>query len=541
MARLRIAGVVVLLLASSANAQLDQHLKDLLAILNLTRSDLGIYKDYLPDPDRLPLNRNLLRDPYAGPDWLRTFSDSLAAAGPAGMIARASGLLGKRLLNRETGNVSIASVTQRKRMAGATSLVGLVHPDSALSARRRDNLIAEGRRVRLDSLISQTVKYFDAVLGLPFEVPTPFGTATIGSTGPDVYTDHHALILDPGGDDIYVGVAGVSSESAAVSICVDWSGDDRYEGRVASGLGGIGLLVDRGGDDTYVGLDETQGAGIAGFGVLLDISGDDRYSAGVASQGFGLYGLGLLIDKTGNDNLECEFLGQGAAGPGGVGILLDREGTDVYAAGGRYPDFREEGVYTRSMSQGFSLGLQTEASGGVGMLIDLSGDDDYRVEYFGQGASHWGGVGVLHDRAGDDTYRARRYAQGSGVHLSAGLLVDDLGNDVYSMWGVGQGCGHDLATGVLADGEGDDIYTIKWLGQGAASGNGVGILLEHAGDDVYKAGQQNTQGYGEVSRNFGSVGVLLDGNGRDKYRATTGQVVTTGTVGGRYDVGEVSP
>jgi hypothetical protein len=218
-------------------------------------------------------------------------------------------------------------------------------------------------------------------------------------------------------------------------------------------------------------------------------------------------------------------------------VLCDGAGDDRYEAGGRYADFREEGVHL-SMAQGFSGGIRPLASGGMGVLYDEGGDDTYEAEYFAQGSSFWGGAGVLIDRAGRDRYEARRYAQGSGSHLAVGVLLDEAGDDRYSLWGVGQGCGHDLSVGALIDRQGDDEYLAEWLAQGAGNANGVGMLDEREGDDLYSAGRDDTQGYGSAYRDHGSIGLLIDRAGVDRY-VGAGQddsLWTGGTCGTGVDV-----
>jgi hypothetical protein len=93
-----------------------------------------------------------------------------------------------------------------------------------------------------------------------------------------------------------------------------------------------------------------------------------------------------------------------------------------------------------------------------------------------------------------------------------------MGDDVYISHGVSQGCGHDLAFGMLWDKSGDDNYLAQSLSQGAGSANGFGILVDEEGDDGYYVSMKNnTQGYGNPRRDYGSVGMLLDFSGTDQY------------------------
>ena len=119
----------------------------------------------------------------------------------------------------------------------------------------------------------------------------------------------------------------------------------------------------------------------------------------------------------------------------------------------------------------------------------------------------------------------------------AGVLVDVLGNDVYDVWGVGQGCGHDLAVGLLFDRNGDDAYQATWLGQGAGSANGMGWLDDWAGADRYRAGREDAQGYGVLSRDYGSIGLVIDRAGADVYegRGENGSLWRGGHYGAGID------
>jgi hypothetical protein len=529
----------------------------------LSRSDLAIAKDYLPDPDRVSITRRLMSDPLAAELWLEDLARELSSGDDVAGIGIAARLLAGDLTAvsqsdtfRTDGDLvtlllQLGPMIRDSVTASFPDLLGLVRPDTTLTSPAQDALLEFGRSIptiRLLSIVAGILQH-DTIGSLlrgedppkmePSYFDTPLGRVSIGSEQDDVYRDSHLLIIDPGGDDVYVGVAGVSSDVLPVSVTIDWNGNDRYEKSAATGRFGIGVLIDFSGDDLYEGKNGTQASGVGGVGLLIDQEGDDTYNAAIGAQGFGLFGVGVLIDNQGDDNYSCDMLGQGAAGPGGVGLILDRVGDDTYRAGGQFRDFRESGEYAQSMSQGFSYGLQTEASGGVGILVDLMGADRYETEYFGQGAAFWAGLGALYDQKGNDEYAARRYAQGCGLHLSMGILVDHFGNDVYSVWGVGQGVGHDLAVGVLADNNGDDRFAATWMAQGVGNGNGTGMLINRAGDDVYRAEREDTQGYGTGSRGFGSIGVLLDLKGEDRFRRS-GQrrIVVSGEIGVRYDVAD---
>ena len=352
---------------------------------------------------------------------------------------------------------------------------------------------------------------------------TPFGEVLVGGKGPTTYAEDAALILDLGGDDEYLARAGGACPDLPVSLCVDLSGDDRYVSDVPYTQGaaafGIGVLVDGAGDDVYVASSSAQGCGVAGIGILLDREGSDRYEGDTFVQGAAAFGIGALWDSDGPDAYCANLFSQGFGFVGGVGVLMERGGDDTYFAGGTYPDLREKGRYTQSLSQGFGYGYRDRASGGIGILADYRGNDAYCAEYFGQGAAYWYAMGILFDGAGNDRYVARRYAQGAGTHLCVGALLDEGGDDRYLSWGVSQGCGHDLAVGMLLDAGGEDAYASDWLSQGAGNANGIGLLVDERGDDRYEDTGQS-RGYGASAREYGSIGVLLDLSGADEYAGT---------------------
>ena len=319
-------------------------------------------------------------------------------------------------------------------------------------------------------------------------IETEFGRIMIGGPGRTHYKGDSFMVIDLGGDDIYENNAGASTPELHFSISIDLSGDDKYitKANLSQGRGllGTGILADIKGNDLYIGARYSQGSGIFGGGILLDLDGDDRFIAESLSQGAGIFGIGMLINIGGNDIYEARLSSQGFAHVKGFGVLIDISGDDFYLAGGKYPDHRDPEHSTKSLSQGFAIGIRPfvspiGASGGIGALIDMQGNDYYIGDYFAQGSSYWYSLGILHDMNGDDTYIAGRYAQGAGVHTSAGTLIDEDGNDSYIVtFGVSQGMGYDFGIGVLADIHGDNSYQGGILSGGAATCGGIGILYD---------------------------------------------------------------
>ncbi len=349
-----------------------------------------------------------------------------------------------------------------------------------------------------------------------------FGKIIIGGPGRTRYTGDAFMTIDLGGDDVYENNAGGATVEYPFSITIDLAGNDRYITRktVSQGAGfmGTGILADVEGNDIYMSEKVSQGAGIFGGGVLLDLHGDDIYKGESDVQGAGIFGIGALIDSHGADVYEASVKSQGFAYVKGFGVLADLEGGDFYRAGGKYPDQREPGYATLSLSQGFAIGmrpLESEegASGGIGLLIDRDGNDKYIGDYFSQGASYWYSLGILHDMNGDDTYIAGRYSQGAGIHTSAGVLIDEKGDDSYTVtFGVSQGAGHDYGIGVLADFDGDNTYKEGVLSKGAATCGSIGILYDKYGKDSYltEGGVHESGDESDYCRASG-FGILMNG------------------------------
>ena len=351
-------------------------------------------------------------------------------------------------------------------------------------------------------------------------------TVALGSPGPDRFDAD--VVLDPGGDDLY----------EHVQFVIDLGGDDTYK-ECASGLLDAGLIVDLAGNDTYISRNVGQGGAVCGVSLLVDRAGDDTYVASQLSQGSGVLGVGMLFDLAGNDSYRGARFVQGFGGVWGLGVLSDVAGNDEYWAGGTFTHDPLLPENYQSLSQGFGFGLRPDASGGVGILADHGGNDVYHAEVFGQGASYWFSLGILVDTSGHDKYDLFQYGQGAGIHLSAGVLLDRRGSDAYSCNnGVAQGSGHDWGVGLLWDQDGPDCYQGSGMSQGGANANGIGMLIDRAGNDSYAGWNVKNQGDSFFARGTVGLGVLLDLQGEDKYThgGKDGATWTRGTVGVGRDV-----
>jgi hypothetical protein len=354
------------------------------------------------------------------------------------------------------------------------------------------------------------------------------GRCVIGGKGTNHYTGDFSFILDLGGNDIYELPP---AKTGSYRFVCDVEGDDTYLSKTGegSGIGCVDVLFDINGNDTYRAENFSQGAGLLGIGILADFNGDDLYYSHWCSQGAAFLGIGLLFDASGNDNYVADVYSQGFGYTKGFGILMERDGNDSYKAGWKIPDSRDPKRAHLSMSQGFGFGMRPwslgiGADGGIGVLTDYNGDDVYNADFFSQGGSYWYSLGILYDRKGCDRYTAGQYSQGSGIHLSFGALLDDEGNDMYDAYaGLEQGNSHDWSSGCLEDLEGDDTYRGYSSSQGSALTVAFAYLYDKQGDDMYIIKNTDTtysEGGGRLqpTRKGGSLGILLDlGKGNDVY------------------------
>lgn len=362
----------------------------------------------------------------------------------------------------------------------------------------------------------------------------------------------YLLILDLGGDDLYLAGGANASASNWASVLLDVSGNDRYlsheelasstvsafagrssgTARPAQGgaLMGAALVLDMSGNDIYRCIRPAQGSGVFGVGALVDYQGQDVYDAYTNSQGFGDTGVGILIDGSGDDGYSCFSQSQACGLTLGAGILSELGGNDVYISNDEQIDFPspQSSAHNVSMSQGAGYGLRADFSdghslgGGLGFLLDTAGDDSYACAVFGQGVGYWQGIGAVCDLAGNDRYSGLWYVQGACAHFAIGYLEDRQGDDVYkATMNMAQGAGHDFSVGWLTDGGGNDSYSAPNLSLGAGNASGIGVFREVSGNDTYASsgttlGKANP-GEGAFRSQAICMGVFVDEKGSDAY------------------------
>ena len=394
-------------------------------------------------------------------------------------------------------------------VAAARALAPLASP----AARRRLRQVAgDLRRAPLPAGLP------DAFTGeFVFAAHTEWGWVLVGDRGDNFYGEDALFILDLGGDDVYAGNAGAPSLIASGSA----SGEDGglVPTPTLQRAAPVGVVLDLGGDDRYIGnRPGSIGGGLGGVGLLVDARGNDLYQGGRLTQGAAFCGVGILIDEEGDDTYLARESAQAAA-YFGLGILWDQEGRDIYSA--------------TQYAKGFG------GTRGLGLLLDRRGDDRYLADravpsgygtagvYNGwsQGAGCGfrgycsGGVGVLVDEAGDDEYQAGNFSQGVGYFFGLGILVDGGGRDAYRGTRYTQGASAHQAAGVLIDAGGDDRYRGRVAAnQGGAWDVGVAVLEDRGGDDEYLA---DDLAQGAAAMN--GLAILLDWAGADRYEARSGQ------------------
>ena len=356
---------------------------------------------------------------------------------------------------------------------------------------------------------------------------TKWGAIVLNGAADDRYVggSDAAFIADLGGDDFYANNTGSSVPGAIPSaVLVDFAGNDHYESwqLMCEGCGflGVGILLDCAGDDSYVGIRYAQGAGFMGIGVLADAEGNDTYRAIDYGQGVGQFGAGLLLDDRGRNRYEGHQACQGVGFTWGVGLLYsaDANGDDTYYCKGQIASGYEDPGSYEGWGQGLGCGHRPYASGGVGLLVDQGGSDLYEGGTFSQGGGYFYGLGILNDRAGDDHYRGSRYNMGFTAHQAVGVFLDDAGNDhYYTCHFVAMGMAWDESNTLFVDRAGDDVYFAPGFAFGTSAMNGFTLFEDGGGSDKY-VGARPAGVSGNSYHNGTSIGYFLDlGAGKDEF------------------------
>lgn len=345
------------------------------------------------------------------------------------------------------------------------------------------------------------------------------------------------VVIDLGGDDIYR--EGTVSPERRVLVLIDLGGNDRYTGAKAGVQGsavlGVSALIDAFGNDTYEAGDISQGSCLAGSGILIDLAGNDSYKGLRRTQGHAICGVGILIDRAGTDRYRGALLAQGVGGPLGFGLLDDLSGNDHFYAGGLYPNVYGDTPGYSGWSQGMGVGPRGVANGGLGVLLDGSGDDVYECDYFSHGGGYWFAAGFARDFGGNDRRIAStqtafeggprkekpflRWGFAFGCHFAAGFLFDDDGDDTYGGYASsGTGFAWDFGVTALCDFAGNDSYTV---GQGYSAQAGLALFFDTAGNDQHGSDTIGRSDpvltYHKPLKNVGNLAFAIDYGGHDRY------------------------
>ncbi|MCX7687005.1 MAG: hypothetical protein N2045_03395 [Fimbriimonadales bacterium] len=338
-----------------------------------------------------------------------------------------------------------------------------------------------------------------------------------------------SFLIDLAGDDMYI-----DTQAMRTTPLPEVADRAQRQGMAFGGaVMGYALHVDFEGDDLYRTACAGLGAARFGVGMLIDLQGNDLYDGYAFTQGAGLGGIGVLIDREGRDQYACFTQGQGFGSLKGAGLLMDITGNDTYVAHEKPVDFPSAQTAERnvSLAQGCGYGRRADYldgrsyAGGVGILMDIQGNDVYRCSVFGQGSGYWGGFGMLIDLQGDDSREGVWYVQGASAHFAIGYLEDRMGNDRYlASLNMAMGAGHDFGVGYLLDTEGNDEYNAPSLALGGGNANGIGVFVDLAGDDLYQIrsnsanlGRVNAMGRGTLRERAFALGLFLDNGGTDSY------------------------
>lgn len=384
----------------------------------------------------------------------------------------------------------------------------------------------QARAAFLEWKTHASIDEVQSLQGPLYQTETPLGPIIIGGTGTDTYQQDYALLIDLGGNDLYLNHACATSfTSGGVAVLFDLAGNDTYRNDdYAQGVAvaGVAVFVELGGADSYLAGHYSQGAALGGFSMFYEESGDDTYVGDFGVQGFALFGYSLFIERAGSDTYRCASMGQAVASTLGVTILAEVDGDDVYTSGGKYGFYSTDDA---SCAQGAASGMREwppkgkyTVYGGIALLCEVQGNDVYHARIIGQGGSYIFALGMLVDSAGNDVYTAERYTRGVGVHVGAAVAIDRSGNDVYTGFYGNNGYSLDRSSGVFVDFAGDDTYrTTGGIGYGHKP-RGCGIFVDIAGNDLYNGSQGS---YGQADWPFGedlfSTGFFLDCGGSDQY------------------------
>ncbi|MGH2709833.1 MAG: hypothetical protein ACRDH9_01320 [Actinomycetota bacterium] len=333
----------------------------------------------------------------------------------------------------------------------------------------------------------------------------------IGGSGPNTYTHDFELLIDQGGDDLYLNAAAGAEplvNRIATAVVIDVSGNDTYRSSVPR-------------SDSFVAQGSGRGGGI---GILVDAAGDDEFTATVAEQ-----------PPAGTTVSVCAM----GCGDTGVGVLADLGGADRYtvsntapSVGGTYSPFGDSWEFERAN------GLAFGSVGGLGVVADRGGSNDsYLVECrptpvvkngelhggealaSGAGYAITGAVALFADDGGIDDVVSTTVispeadigigqARGMGVGATGGSAAAIAG-DGKTHWTLHANDVRVTAGRVASEDIGIALITLAdaVVGQGAGTLGGFGSLYDAGGDDSFIAAAEARVRYAGI--NDGAKGAVV--------------------------------
>ena len=177
--------------------------------------------------------------------------------------------------------------------------------------------------------------------------------------------------------------------------------------------------------------------------------------------------------------------------------------------------------HNTSLVQGCSFGRRDNPgaghsfAGGLGILADGGGHNVYSCGVFGQAVAYWFGLGLLYEGAGHNTYFGQWYVQGSAVHHSAAALVNIGGHNHYQSE-IAQNDGHakDFSCALLHDIGGNNIYECHGsMSLGSAWYNAAGVLWNDGANDTFLSGGGISVGSGQDGEEGPCISLFLHGPG----------------------------
>jgi hypothetical protein len=308
--------------------------------------------------------------------------------------------------------------------------------------------------------------------------PTPLpagGTVELGEAG-----GYGFGVGQVGGVAVFADAGGKDEMTVEAIVGAPPNGQDQAAARSSSilafGQGGaaVGMAVSGPGDTAWTALGENHSAPSGDSGGTVSLGGSGQGALG---------GFGGLLDTGGNDSYRSVAR---------THVVRERSIEDSCSCS------RVDAVARAGLVSILATGYG--AAGGVGILRDEEGDDLYvdSASSFAEATAHDGraeaaGDGTTSARAEATTADVDLYVQGAGL-VGSGFLLDQSGNDVYAASGVSDARATATATdpdavteGVANAGSADTLFA-----QAAGQLGGYGELTDTGGTDQYRGTATST-------------------------------------------------